>query len=176
MADTEPPKPQASVSRWHQPYSWLTAAAIGIAFVSLVVAAGFVRGYLGIASTYFGWYVTGESQLPSAVLVIVTSVVITIIASAAGAALLLLKHRLGVPVALAAVAAYFVMDAIQIGLLWDGHHLIYAYTHAEWFPVLYYGYGSYSTDLVYSFYFLYVPALFGIAASLLIGWKKVKSP
>ena len=104
------------------------------------------------------------------------SVIIPIIVSAADVALIFLKKPLaGISIAFGAVAAHFVMDAIYISNIWDGLHIIQSYTHATWLVRAVYEYGGY-TESIYAFYLFYIPAMAGITASLLIGWKKVKTP
>lgn len=171
----EPSRPYINLSRWQQPYSWLTGIAIGILIFSVIIVIGFVRGYLETAVTYFGWYFAGESTFPNTVLVITASAIIPVIVSVIGAAILLSsqKKKLGIYVTLAAIGTYPVMDAVFIGLFWDGHHVIQAYTHAEWLIRSFNAYGDY-TGVVYAFYFAYVPALIGMTASILQGWKKLK--
>lgn len=173
----EPSKQHITVRRWQQPFSWLTGAAIGILIFSLIITIGFVRGYLNTAIIYFEWYSSGASALPNTVIIITASAVIPVIVSVAGAIVLLAtsKIKLGIYLALAAIAVYFIMDAVFIGYLWDGHHVIQSYTHAEWLIRSFNEYGDYSAA-VYAFYLAYLPILIGVTISLLYGWQRLKQP
>ena len=173
----EPSKRHVTVTRWQQPYSWLTGAAISILIFSLIITIGFIRAYLNIAVVYFEWYSSGEaSSIPNTVIIISVSAIIPVIFSVAGAIVLLAtrKMKLGTHLTLAAIAAYVIMDAVFIGYLWDGHHVIQSYTHAEWLVRAFNDYGDYSAA-VYVFYLAYIPALMGIGISLLYGWGRLKS-
>lgn len=176
----EAPRPYSNLSRWKQPYSWLTAAAIGILIFSVIIAIGFVRGYYLNTGQYFlEQYLAGELVDDTFLVFVVSTVMITatvpVMVGLAGAVLLLFKkQRLGVYIILAAVGAYFVMDAVYISLIWDGNHHVYAYTRAMWLIAAYEGHASYSIDTAYAFYSLYIPSLIGITASALWGWKKLK--
>jgi hypothetical protein len=170
----EPSKLQTSASsRWYQPNGRLAIAAIAIIVFSVIVGIGFVRGYLDTASIYIDRYFAGESALQSTVIVITISAIIPTIVSLVGASILLSfpKRKVGIYITLAAVGTYFVMDAVFIGLIWDGHHVIQSYTNAEWLLRAFNQYGDY-TGSIYVFYLVYIPALAGIVASLIIGWKR----
>jgi hypothetical protein len=172
----KPSKEYPSVTRWQQPYSWLTGAAISILIFSLIITIGFVRGYLNTAVIYFEWYSTGASPaIPNTVIIISVSAIIPIIVSVVGATVLLAtsRMRLGIHLTLAAVVMYVIMDAVFIGYLWDGQHVIQSYTHAEWLIRAFNEYGDYSAA-VYVFYLAYVPTLMGMTLSLLHGSQRLK--
>jgi uncharacterized membrane protein (DUF485 family) len=171
----EPSRQYNNLSRWQQPHSWLSGAAIGILVLSVIILIGFVRGYLETAITYLGWYFAGESAIPYIFFVITASATIPTIGSVIGAAILLLsqKKELGIYLTLTAIGMYFIMDAVFIGFFWDGNHVFQSYTHAEWLIRSFSAYGDYMGS-VYAFYLVYIPALVGITLSILQGRKKLK--
>jgi hypothetical protein len=172
----EPSKRHIGLRRWQQPYSWLTGTAISILIFSLIITVGFVRGYLNTAVIYFEWYSSGAaSGIPNAVIIISVSAIIPVIVSVAGATILLgtSKIKLGTHLTLAAIATVVIMDAVFIGYLWDGQHVIQSYTHAEWLIRAFNEYGDYSAA-VYVFYLAYVPLLVGMSLSLLYGSQRLK--
>jgi hypothetical protein len=174
----KPSKRDISLTRWQQPYSWLTGTAISSLIFSLITTVGFVRGYLNTAVIYFDWYSSGAaSSIPNDVIIISISAIIPVIVSVAGAIVLLAtsKMKLGTHLSLAAIAAYVIMDAVFIGYLWDGQHVIQSYTHAEWLIRAFNEHGDYSAA-AYVFYLAYVPILIGISLSLLCGWQRLKPP
>jgi hypothetical protein len=143
---------------------------------SLIITVGFVRGYLNIAITYFEWYYSGAaSGIPDAAIIISVSAITPVVVSVAGAIILLATRniKLGTHLTLAAIAGFVIMDAVFIGFLWDGQHVIQSYTHAEWLIRAFSEYGGYSAA-VYVFYLAYIPALLGMSLSLVYGWQRLK--
>lgn len=126
-----------------------------------------------LGGTFLDQYFAGESLSPytlSTIHTIFASAIVPVTVSMAGATLLFARKKIGIYVSLAAIGMYFVMDAVHIIVLWDGQHVIQSYTGATWLIRAFEEYGDYILS-IYVFYFLYVPALIGMAASLLIGKK-----
>ena len=89
----------------------------------------------------------------------------------AGAILLLLRSDrrklIGAGITLTALAAYINTDVLWVGILWDGMHSIYGYTHASWIVSSYAG-----TPI--AFYYVYIPLMALTVVFLFKGWKKLK--
>ena len=175
---TEPSKSSVSLSRWSRPYAWLTVAAIAIIVFNVITVIGFIRGFLLFPNILLQQYFEGRLASENTRLqidVIFASVIVPIIVSAAGAALVFLKKPLaGIGVTFGVIATHFVMDAIYINHIWDGHHVIQPYTHATWLVKSISGYGGY-LESIYAFYLFYLPTMILVAISLLKGWKGIKS-
>jgi hypothetical protein len=174
--NTEPSRSAVSFSRWSKPYVWLTAAAIAIIILNIINVIGFIRGFLLLPNLllqqYFeGGLVSENTRLQFDVLFV--SVIVPVVVSAAGASLLFLKKPLvGTCVAFGAIATHFIMDAIYISYVWDGHHVIQSYTHAAWLVRSIQEYGGY-TESIYAFNLFYIPIMTFTAICLLKGWKRI---
>jgi|GEM_PF-3038539 len=173
----EPSKPIISTNRWAKPYVWLTVAGIAVSIFSIITAVGFIRGFLLLPSILLQQYFEGGLASENTRLqfdILFVSVIVPILASAVGAALLFLKKwMVGIGVTIAAVATYFVMDAIYISYVWDGQHVIQSYTHATWLVRSISEYGGYHLS-IYAFYFFYIPIMTFAGVFLLKGWKDMK--
>lgn len=172
----EPSKSPISLSRWHKPYIWLSAAALGMIIFNIIIVAGFFRGFLLVPSIFLQQYFEGTLASANTLFqmnMIFVSVIVPVMISAVGTALIFLKKPVvGIGVTFGAIGMHFIIDAIYISYFWDGQHVIQSYTHATWLVRSIREYGGY-TESIYAFNFLYVPTMILVAICLLKGWKKL---
>lgn len=174
---TEPSKSSISLHVWKRPYVWLSAAAISVIIFNIIIVAGFVRGFLLLPNILLQQYFEGRLVSENTRFqfdMTFAWVIFPITVSAGGVALLFLKKPLaGMGVTFGAIATHFVMDAIYISYVWDGHHVIQSYTHATWLVRSIQEYGGY-TESIYAFNLFYIPIMTFIAICLFKGWKGIK--
>lgn len=175
--NTEPSKPSVTLRIWKRPYVWLSVAAIAIMIFNFFIVAGFVRGFLLLPNILLQQYLEGTLVSENTRFqfdITFVWVILPIIVSAAGAALIFLKKPLaGIGVTFGAIATHFIMDAIYISYIWDGHHVIQSYTHATWLVRSIREYGGY-VESIFAFNLFYLPIMTFIAICLAKGWKNMK--
>jgi hypothetical protein len=149
----------------------LSYAAIGLVLLSVLSTIGFVRGYLVLPNIFLGQFLSGEHLSPEVMLIFLWVIVPVAFSITAAGLLFAGKRRSGLYLGLTAVASHIVMDAIYIAQMWDGMHVVQAYTHAEWLVRSFSEHGGYITS-IHVFYLAYVPALTAISLLLAYGRKQ----